>query len=246
MDKQFEEKFHLTEEWNWWFVARRYTLVNLLKSTSKTSKILDVGCGGGPLLEELKKLGFENISGVDISDQAVEKCRNRGLVVSKMDANELQFEENTFDLLIVSDTLEHLEFDEKALQSFKCVLKPGGKIFVFVPAYMFLWSEHDIIHHHFRRYTKSNLTQKMRKVGFTIQRGGYWNFILLFPTTIFRLVQRLKNKIFSSPHPPKDQLAGINPFTNKLFLNWMKAENKIFNSVPFPCGVTVFVEATKK
>ncbi len=245
MDKHFEEKFHRTEEWNWWFVARRHTMKCLLKNVDKKSQILDIGCGGGPLLAELKELGFANAEGVDISKEAITKCKQRGLNVYQTDAHHLQYEENSFDVLIASDSLEHLQNDDAALKNWHHILKPGGKIVVCGPAYMFLWSEHDIIHHHYKRYTKSILAKKMKENGFTIKRAGYWNFALLFPTTIFRLVQRVKNKIFTSPHPPKDQLAGINPEINKLFIGLMRLENIIFNSVPFPCGVTVFVEATK-
>ena len=175
MDKAYEEKYHQIEEWNWWFIARRKAILSLLKNTDKKSKILDIGCAGGPLLNDLKNQGFENASGADFSAEAVAKCKQRGLQAYQMDAHNLQFEPNNFDLLIASDSLEHLEFDEKALKNWYNILKPGGRILVFVPAYMFLWSEHDTVNHHFRRYTKTELTKKMQQAGFTVKRSCYWN-----------------------------------------------------------------------
>src|ERR1700749_522892 len=244
MDKAYEEKYHQIEEWNWWFIARRKSILSLLKNTGKKEKILDIGCAGGPLLNDLRNQGFENASGADFSAEAVAKCKQRGLQAYQMDAHNLQFDTNSFDLLIASDSLEHLEFDEKALKNWHNILKPGGKILVFVPAYMFLWSEHDTVNHHFRRYTKTELKQKLQQAGFKVERSGYWNFMMFFPTAVFRILQQLKNKI-SPSKKPKDQLESFNPLINKMLINWLGIENCIFKTMPFPCGVSVFAEATK-
>lgn len=245
MDKAYEEKYHDMEEWNWWFVARRKAILSLIKNTDKKAKILDIGCAGGPLLNELKNSGFENAAGADFSAEAVAKCKNRGLMAYEADAHSLPFEANSYDLLIASDSLEHLEFDEKALANWYNVLKPGGRILVFVPAYMFLWSEQDTVNFHFRRYTRSNLVKKMKAAGFEVKRKGYWNFGVFFPTAVFRILQRQKNKISPSKQA-KDQLSGFSPVTNKILIGWMNFENSVFSSMAFPCGVSVFVEAYKK
>jgi SAM-dependent methyltransferase len=244
MEKGYEEKYHQIEEYNWWFVARRRSILKLLNNTDKKSKILDIGCAGGPLVNELKNSGFENVSGIDFSAEAVEKCKQRGLTAYQMDAHNLEFEPDSFDVLIASDSLEHLEFDTKALANWYSVLKPGGRILVFVPAYMFLWSEHDAVNLHYRRYTRSNLVKKMEAAGFTITRKGYWNFSIFFPTAVFRFLQGIKNKISPSKEA-KDQLSGFGGISNKILLSWMDLENVIFKDASFPCGVSVFVEAIK-
>ncbi|MHB8262021.1 MAG: class I SAM-dependent methyltransferase [Bacteroidia bacterium] len=244
MDKEYEEKYHQIEEWNWWFIARRRTILNSLKNKDKKATILDIGCAGGPLLNELKNQGFENVKGADFSEEAVAKCKQRGLQAYQMDAHNLQFEPNSFDVLVASDSLEHLEFDEKALKNWFSILKPGGKLMIFVPAYMFLWSEHDTVNHHFRRYTRTELIHKLHRAGFKVKRSGYWNFAMLFPTSVFRILQKTKNLI-SPTKKPKDQLESFNPFINKILISWLNIENRIFKSLPFPCGVSVFAEATK-
>ncbi len=244
MDKNYEEKYHDMEEWNWWFVSRRRTILSLLKDTDKKARILDIGCAGGPLLNDLKQNGFENAAGADFSAEAVEKCKARGLQAYEMDAHDLQFEPNSFDLLIASDSLEHLEFDEKALANWYSILKPGGRIIIFVPAYMFLWSEQDTVNFHFRRYTRTNLVAKIKKAGFHVTRKGYWNFGVFFPTSVFRILQRMKNKISPSKEA-KDQLSGFSPTSNKILIKWMNFESSIFKTLPYPCGVSVYAEATK-
>jgi len=233
------------EEWNWWFVSRRKTILSLLNNTDKNSKILDIGCAGGPLLNDLKNAGYTNASGADFSAEAVAKCATRGLKAYEMDAHNLEFATDNFDVLIASDSLEHLEFDEKALANWYSVLKPGGRIIVFVPAYKFLWSEQDTVNFHFRRYTRTNLVKKMKAAGFEVKRKGYWNFGVFFPTAVFRILQGLKNKISPSKEA-KDQLSGFSPTANKILISWMNFETKIFKAMPFPCGVSVFVEAIKK
>lgn len=244
MDKKYEKKYHAKEEQNWWFVARRNTILSLLYKMDKNARILDIGCAGGSLLSSLKNQGFKNVTGIDYSEDAVAKCKEKGLETFLMDAHHLQFESNTFDVLIASDSLEHLEFDEEALKNWFDILKTNGKLIVFVPAYQFLWSHHDIINHHFRRYTKTGLIDKLQKAGFIITRGGYWNFTLLFPTMVFRLLQQSKNKIYSTNN--EDQLRSFNPFINYMLIFLLRMENIIFKLKPFFCGVSVYVSAIKK
>ena len=243
MDKSYETIYHQEEEFNWWFVSRRNAILKLLRNTPKSHSILDIGCAGGPLLLDLQENNFTACTGLDFSAEAVSKCKSRGLTAFQMDAHDLKFPSNHFNLLIASDSLEHLEHDSRALSNWHDKLSPGGKLLVFVPAYQFLWSHHDEVNHHFRRYTKSELCSKLKAAGFEVNTSGYWNFMLFFPTFIFRIFSVLKNKII--PSKPKDQLSGLNPFLNKILIAWMKLENNIFTHLKFPFGVSVFAEATK-
>ncbi|MBS1647341.1 MAG: methyltransferase domain-containing protein [Bacteroidetes bacterium] len=246
MDKKSEEAYHQIEEWNWWFVSRRKAIINMLKEVPKEARILDIGCAGGPLLQTLKEVGYRNVCGADFSPEAVAKCVKRGLEAYEMDAQNLTFEANSFDVLIASDNLEHLQHDTQALDSWFRVLKPGGKLIVFVPAYLFLWSEQDVVNHHYRRYTKNELKTKVQQAGFYVQRSGYWNFLLFFPTSAFRMLQQIKNKIAPSNKPSqKNQLEGFNPVSNRLLIFWLSLENSWFKKNAFPFGVSAFAEAKK-
>ena len=246
MDKDYEIKYHAEEEKNWWFVSRRNVILKLLKRTDKSAKILDIGCGGGPLLLYLKAAGFTNVYGLDFSEEAVAKCVERGLSnVYVMDGHSPKFEPESFDIIIASDSLEHLKNEMQALHNWHSILKSTGSLIIFVPAFMYLWSEHDIINHHYRRYTSGNLKSKVESEGFLVTKKSYWNFFMFFPTTIVRLVQKLKGSFVKSPKKPKDQLPKTGRLLNRLLITLLDLENIFFVSTGLAVGVSAFVLAKK-
>lgn len=243
MDKEYELKYHLNEEKNWWFVARRNAILAMVKDYNRDIKILDIGCAGGPLLKELMEAGFKNVYGIDFSEAAIDLCKKRNLEnVFVMDAHQPEFEGETFDLVIASDCLEHLKDDETALSQWNRILKKEGQAIIFVPAFQFLWSTHDEVNQHFRRYTKENLNKKIEHAGFNIIGSSYWNFFLFFPVTIIRTLQ-------SAFKPKKNsasgQIAELNPVLNWFLIFFFKFENFIFKKIGFPFGVSVFSIAKK-
>jgi ubiquinone/menaquinone biosynthesis C-methylase UbiE len=243
MDKSYEQKYHSIEEYNWWFVSRRNTILSMIGNMPKDTKILDIGCSGGVLMLALKAAGFTNISGLDFSPEAIEQCKSKGLEnVFVMDAHFPDFKDDEFDLIIASDCLEHLEKDEVALKSWQRILKKGGQGLIFVPAYMSLWSEHDVINHHFRRYTKKELSEKAGKAGFQVTKSSYWNFSLFFPTYLFR---KMRNMAGNKEEKPKDHMEGFNPLVNKILKGLIGVENIFFKSTGFPVGVSAMVEVKK-
>lgn len=242
MDKAYENKYHEFESYNWWFLSRRNALLRLLEPYPKESRILDIGCAGGPLLLDLKNAGFTDIYGLDFSEDAIQVCKSRGLAnVFVMDAHYPKFEENFFDIIIASDSLEHLENDNIAIENWKKILKSKGIMFIFVPAFMSLWSEHDVVNHHYRRYTKKELVQKVKNKKLKVLNSGYWNFAIFFPTFLYRLISRFLTK----QKKAENQLEGFNGFFNKILIYYMKFENMIFSKIPFPIGVSVFLKSQK-
>ncbi|MEX0966420.1 MAG: class I SAM-dependent methyltransferase [Bacteroidia bacterium] len=242
MDKTYEEKYHQLEETNWWYEARRDMVLKLLSNNSKQSNILELGCAGGPLLRKLATLGFEHVQGIDISEAAISVCRKRGIMNAQvMDGTRLDFPDQHFDLLIASDVLEHIEAEEKALQEWNRVLKPGGQAIIFVPAFQWMWSGHDEVNHHFRRYTRNELVEKLMQNGFRVTRSSYWNLALFFPAGAIRLI--LRN--FSSSEMDKNQHPKINPLVNDFLVNLIKMENRFLEKVNFPVGVSTFAVAKK-
>ncbi|MEZ5015748.1 MAG: class I SAM-dependent methyltransferase [Flavipsychrobacter sp.] len=249
MDKNYEEVYHNEELTNWWFVARRDMLMKLFAQYKipKEAKILDIGCAGAVFLLELKKLGYTNLHALDYSAEAIAQAKKNGLEHAHlMDGHYPDFEEGAFDVIVASDSLEHLEKDEVALANWSKVLKKGGKCFILVPAYNFLWSEHDDINYHFRRYTTKELVAKSEKAGFSIIRNGY-NYMLLFiPTAIFRLLQNLLGKKEKDKQSDKGQILILPSFVHKLLAGFQKIENSLSRIVRLPFGVTAFVVATKR
>jgi SAM-dependent methyltransferase len=245
MDKGYEKKYHEVEEKNWWFVSRRDAIVRLLETTPRDKKILDIGCAGGVLVKDLTDKGFTSVHGLDFSPEAVEQCKEKGLKhVVVGDAHATPFGTEEFDLLIASDSLEHLEHDEKALLEWKRILKKNGRLIIFVPAYNFLWSEHDEVNHHFRRYSKADLRRKLLASGFQIERISFWNFFLFFPTALVRIVSGMFRK--RNTGATTDHVVKLNPAINRVFCTLFRIENIFFKIAGLPVGVSVFASAVNK
>ncbi len=244
MDVNYELKYHKLEEKNWWFISRRSLITQLIKKNGihKSDKILEVGCAGGPLIKILAAEGYSNITGIDLSENAIELCKKRGIENAMvMDAAKTLFKDNEFDLLIASDILEHIEDDHSALAEWKRILKPNGILIVFVPAFSFLWSNHDVINHHFRRYSKGMLKGDIEKANLTINTLSFWNFSLFLPVCLLRLIQnKQKNTVVTNDH-----LYELNPFINKMLIYLLKVENFLLRFIRFPFGVSVFAVCKK-
>ncbi len=243
MKKDFEKKYHDVETNHWWFKSRRKYLLDLLKGASKDSKVLDIGCSSGIFLKDLENLGFktENLFGIDISEKAIENCKANGIQnCFVMDAQNIILTE-TFDIIIASDCLEHLEDDKKALKNWKDLLKIGGQMYVFVPAFMSLWSYHDIVNMHYRRYTNSELKSKILAENLEIEKSSYWNFFLFLPVYLFRSLSTFfrKNKTGES------DISIGNGLVNSTLLQLIIMENKLLKKVNFPFGVSTFCIARR-
>ena len=145
---------------HWWFVGRRSILDSFLKGIvakirkpDATLKILDVGCGTGANIEMLSAYGESE--GVDVSDDALEFCRKKGLKVQKGLAETLPYDDDAFDLTTALDVVEHLDDDIAGLKEMFRVTRGGGYSLIFVPAFMWLWGVQDDISNHRIRYTLS-------------------------------------------------------------------------------------------
>ena len=244
MEENFEKKYHDVETDHWWFKSRRKYLIDLLKKIPKDSKILDVGCSSGVFLSDLENLGFDsnNLYGIDISEKAILNSKKNGLVNTfVMDAQNIILTEK-FDIIIASDCLEHLKDDIQAIKNWKILLKKDGKMYVFVPAFKSLWSYHDEVNMHFRRYTKQELKMKIENEDLEIIKSSYWNFFLFVPVYIFRKISSLFNQKKSS----ESDITIGNLLINKTLLQLLLFENKLLKSVNFPFGVSAFCIAKRK
>jgi SAM-dependent methyltransferase len=243
MKEAYERKYHDLEKTHFWFKARRKYILQLLRTSSRDINILDIGCSSGTLLNELAEMGFDvdNLFGIDISPKAVQNAKEAGIQNSfVMDASHIDLNRK-FDIAIASDCLEHIENDRLALNNWHEILNPGGSLYVFVPAFMTLWNEHDEANMHFRRYTRRDLKQKLHESGFEIKKSSYWNFFLFFPILLVRLSAR--SRVYKKQNDTGD-LDGIPKF-NKLLFNLLNFENKLLKFISFPFGVSTYCIAKK-
>lgn len=244
MEVEFEKTYHDIEKKHFWFRSRRDYIISLLKEYPKNIKILDIGSSSGILLNELVDLGFnvENLYGLDISENAIKNCKLNGIANSfVMDAQNITLDQK-FDVIIASDCLEHLKDDAKALNNWNGLLKEDGTLLVFVPAFMSLWSEHDVVNMHYRRYIKKDLVKSLQDANFKIEKASYWNFFLFFPIYIYRGLSRLKS---SNGNNNSGDLEQPSFFNNVLYL-LIKFENTLLKHINFPVGVSTFCIAKKR
>jgi ubiquinone/menaquinone biosynthesis C-methylase UbiE len=241
MKKENYETIFRFENENWWYRAKRELLRRILAKTGrKFESALDLGCGVGSNFEVLKSFS-KNVIGIDSSNEAIKYCKNRGYdKLMKMDALKMKFKNNSFDLVLCSDVLEHID-DKKAVDEILRVLKPKG-IFVFsVPAHNYLWGPTDVISNHRKRYEKADLIELMEDK-FEIIKMGYWNFSMFIPNLIFtgmlRIVKRDKKA--------KNTLEFIPKFLNRAIYKIISVENKFFMNAKLPQGVSIIGICRKK
>ncbi|TGE20600.1 class I SAM-dependent methyltransferase [Hymenobacter aquaticus] len=248
MHPTYEQAYHQLEEQHWWFVARREAVFNQIQQLNlpPSARILEIGCSGGPLMLALRAAGYQNLHGIDVSEVGIRVAQSRGLTnVAVMDGAHLEFADNSFDLVIASDVLEHIENEQQALSEWRRVLCPKGQLIVFVPAFKSLWSRHDEVNYHFRRYSLPQLRAVVEQSGLGISRASYWNSALFFPAAVMRLAQRTltsKNKAATD----SGDLQILPGFLNGTLLTLLRAENQLFRRFKLPVGISAFVLATKK
>jgi SAM-dependent methyltransferase len=192
MDRAAIDEMARLEDRHWWFVGKRLLVAALLAERLRPGlRVLDVGCGTGGVLAGLGDR--VRAVGVDRSPEALGYCRRRGLAtVAFADGDRLPFAARSFDAVLMLDVLEHFADETALLAGVRRVLRPDGVLLVSVPAYQWLWSGHDRILHHVRRYTAPRLRRALDAGGFTIERLTYTNTVPLAPAIVVRgLLPRL-------------------------------------------------------
>jgi SAM-dependent methyltransferase len=199
MDRDYELQTHRAEDRHWWYRGRRGVLEKVIADLPLPphARILDAGCGSGRNMVELARRG--SVTGVELSPTSVGLARSReaGEVVEGS-VLEMPFAEESFDLAVCLDVIEHLECDLDALRELRRVVVPGGSLLVTVPAYQWLWSGHDEINHHHRRYTRRSLQRAAQRAGWQQLRTTYFNSLLLPVAIVLRGLDRLSRKTTES------------------------------------------------
>jgi len=247
MEQAYEDQYHRVESDHWWFLGRRQIVRALVLQSSpdRRCRILEMGCSGGQLIQQLQRDGYRDVAGIDISTDAIALCHGAGLNAQVMDAQQLDLPDASFDVITASDVLEHLADEQKALQGWQRVLRPGGLLIVFVPAFMFLWTEHDEANRHYRRYRRQRLRGLLEANGFFVERSSYWNVFLFAPIAAIRLLR----KLLPRKRAPSGEGDLFKPpaLVNTLLTGLLHAENRLMRlGFNWPFGVSVMALARKR
>jgi len=244
MDKEFYLHYATVEDQHWWFVGRRLIVEDVIRKLNlpKNSAILEAGCGTGGNLSMLARHG--KLQAMELDETACHLANERRVTNVKLGSlpDKIPFT-NQYDLIVILDVLEHLDDDFAALQALSAKLKPNCWLLITVPAYQFLWSHHDEINHHKRRYTLKNLKQVVRQAGYSVRYASYFN-TWLFP--LIAGVRLLKNLLKIDQHDVNHHDLFLPAKLINRFLTFLFAsERYLINRVSLPFGVSVLLVAQK-
>jgi ubiquinone/menaquinone biosynthesis C-methylase UbiE len=246
VEKQYYQEYYELERKNWWFVVRNQILMERIKKQMNPQsplKILNVGVATGSTSELLTQFG--EVTSIEYDQDCCDFARGKtGLNIIQGSILELPFPDKSFDLVCAFDVIEHVEDDAKAVNELKRVCKSGGYVSVSVPAFQFLWSHHDVINHHFRRYTMAMLKEVfLKEKNGVIQYTTYFNSILFPPIAGFRLVSELIPKKWIRKGTGADNhVFDQESFTSKLLLGLFNVERPLLKSgLTFPFGVSAML-----
>lgn len=222
---------------HWWFAGRRAIIDDVLTRLEPTprGRVLEVGCGCGGNFSMLAKYG--ELWATDTDDTALGYARRSGL--ARVDYGRLPDSMPTglepFDLIVLLDVLEHVDEDVEALRRLRPLLRPGGRLLATVPAYRFLWSPHDTLHEHKRRYVRQDLRRRVESAGYLVRRLTYFNTLLLPAVLVGRLLQSVFHRA-----PESDLQVPAAP-VNRTLTALFASERRLLRAMDLPAGVSLLL-----
>ncbi len=235
MDRAVFDRMADLDQHHWWFTARRRILASVIERFIRppnNARILELGSGTGHNLEMLGQFGRIEASELDGSARAIAEKRLGQPIASAALPDLPMFPAASYDLVALLDVLEHVVDDKGSLASIFTRLKPGGALLVTVPANKWMWSAHDVAHHHHRRYSKSEIASLARGAGFEIDLLSPFNS-LLFPLIAgVRAIGKLTRREAANDSMPA---APVNRALDRIF----GLEAGLIGRLPFPFGVSL-------
>jgi SAM-dependent methyltransferase len=232
----------------WWYRGLRVLLKNLLarhlRADTRQPMILDAGCGTGANLKLLESYG--DARGVDISEQAIAFCRQRGIPAERVmqaSVTELPFRDGFFDMAVSFDVICNIVDDVGAFAEIGRVLKPDGIFVAQLPAYRWLWSRHDVAVGHKWRYTARTVREKLSRAGFALERLTHVNTVF-FPFVATRRV--FDRRALENGHKIRSEVSPLPRPLNGLLSVLYRGEMQTASHIDLPYGLSIVAVARKK
>jgi SAM-dependent methyltransferase len=233
------------EENSFWFNHRNSVIVHTIKNYPPNGCIFDIGGGNGFVTKSIKESGFDTFL-VEPGIQGIENAKKRGIInLLCSTLEDAQFNKDSIPAIGIFDVLEHIENDLEFLKKLSSNLEPGGKLYITVPSYQFLWSHEDNSAGHYRRYTLKRLTSILIDSGFSIKYKSYFFTFLPMPIFFFRTLPfRFGHKNIPNNHSKEhSQEKG---FLGKILKYLLKVEKRRINNLKeIPFGGSCIVVAQK-
>ena len=241
MDPAYYERYAQVEDGHWWFRARRRIVGRVLDGLRLPdgARLLEAGCGTGGNLAFLARYG--RLDAFEIDARARELAGARGVTKVKDGAlpDRIPFS-GPYDAILMLDVLEHVQDDRAALVALHQRLAPGGALVMTVPAFPFLWSRHDVVNHHFRRYRRTGLVDQLREAGFHVQHATYFNTTLFPLVAAARVIGNLRGQTGGS-----DADVIPSPLVNRLLETVFGGERFVVPHMRLPFGVSILAVARR-
>ncbi|MGH7401358.1 MAG: class I SAM-dependent methyltransferase [Candidatus Rokuibacteriota bacterium] len=239
MDPRYAAVHAEEDRAHWWFLGRRAVILAEMarRLPAGRGRLAELGCGSGGMLEALARFG--TAVGVETDPVLRERARERGLDVragALPDAIPLEI--GRWDAVCLFDVLEHVDDEAGALGACGRLLVPGGWLFVTVPAYAWLWSRHDELLGHRRRYTTGTLRRAAEEAGFAVERLTYFNSLLAPPI----IAVRLARAVLQRPGHDLDRPA---PLWNRALAACFAAEARLLGWMSPPFGISILLAARR-
>lgn len=214
-------------ESSWWYRGRVKAVraAHAAVPVPIVNRLLDFGAGFGGMAPELHRFS-EKIYAFEPEPTAHEILTQRGYEKTYSDKDSALT--SNPEIICLFDVLEHIQDDKGFLASAYTALPENGRIIITVPAYQALWSEHDVTHKHFRRYTKKEVTRDLIDAGFIVEYASYWNMALLVPAAAMRFLGKSGGEGLSPPAP-----------INSILIFIVTLESMILRYFPLPFGLSI-------
>ena len=238
MNKEYIQQYVWLEKEHWWFVVRQQIILYFLRKrvSGNRLKILNIGAAGGASSKWLGEFG--EVLSLESDPLFLEHLQKTGVPATQALVESMPFEDNQFDLVCAFDVIEHVREDALALKEMQRVCKIGGIICLTVPAFQQLWSQHDFVNQHFRRYTKATLLKAVRAAtSLRVLETKYFNAVLFAPIFIARKFSNLLgNKGTKQSDFTRFKSAGP---TNCILKAIFRSELFLLPRINFPFGVSL-------
>lgn len=227
---------------HWWYLNRSAWVAQELGSRSPSGVAVDAGCGVGANLRALQQAGCDPVLGLDVSPYVLGWARD--LVAQPLlavaTAEHLPVADSSLGCLASLDVLEHLPDDVGALREYRRAVAPGGALLFMVPAYPWLFSDHDRWAGHERRYSARTIVAAVEAAGLHVERTTYL-FSFLVPVAAVLRRTPLRRRLGRTD----EETSSVSPFLNRALMALARAERRLGRRVRIPFGLSVLVVATR-
>lgn len=247
MEQGYYKQYFEFERSHWWFLARAEILRNYIANLKLGTplRILNVGAATGATSQWLEQFG--EVTSLEFEQECIDFVKEKiGLEFIQGSILELPFDDNSYDLICCFDVIEHVDDDVLAAKELQRVCKPGGTVMATVPAFMHLWSEHDVINHHFKRYQLSQFKSLFTSDNGAVKFASYFNAKLYPFIYLTRKAMNGVRKIFPKEQASSD-FENFKPgLTNDIFYKVFSSEKtSLAKNKPYSKGVSIILEWKK-